>query len=314
MLKDCLISIRKISYPKKKYEVIVVDNGSTDGSVELLRSKFKWSKIVELDKNYGFAIPNNYGAKIAKGKYLVFLNNDTLVDKNWLIELVKPLEKDKSIGAGTSKILYWSRPRVINAMGGFWTLFGFPGLIGDGERDDKFQDTRTVFFPSGCSMIIRSELFKKLGGFDSDYFLYCEDVDLGWRIWNDGKKVIVIPTSVVYHKKSVTARSLNINAYYYSTRNSLATILKNARRRDIWWMVPFFLLSHFLALLWLIFQGKVMEGKGILKGIKDCFKMLEKINQKRKMVNKSGLANLKMGKLAENILLLIKVIRRYSSF
>jgi len=294
-LKDCLTSIRKINYEKSKYEVILVDNGSTDGSVEFVEKNFPWVKIVKLKKNYGFAKGNNIGAKVAKGEYLVFLNNDTMVTKDWLINLVRPMEKNEKIGSCTSKILFYTEKNKINAVGGKKSIFGINYSIGENEDKNKFKKPFPVFFPQGCSMIIRKDVFKKIGKFDEDFFCLEEDSDLGWRLWNNKYKVMAEPSSIVYHRASATYKKMKVYEswiFYLYPRNSLMSMFKNARMRDLVWMLPLFFSTIGFELIFFSLVGKREIVKAIIKGVKDFFKKYwKKTMKKRKKIPKTGYAN-----------------------
>lgn len=314
-LKDCINSLKKIDYPRKRYEIIVVDNGSTDGSVEFIRKNYKKVRIIRLRKNYGFAKGNNIGTKFARGEYIVFLNNDTKVTKNWLKNLVKAVRKNDRIAACTSKIIYFNERNLINSVGGFWSIFGLATSIGEFEEASKFNRPFPVFYPSGCSMIIRKDVFSKVGGFDGDYFCLAEDADLGWRLLNHGYKIMYQPTSIVYHKASATYkkfRTYKTWTFYFYTRNALITIFKNARKRDLIWMIPLFLLAICCECLLFLLLGRRDSSKAIVNGLKDFFlQEWQKTLKKRKKTKKTGYANLMILKL-ESIPQLLKRIKKFS--
>ncbi|MBI2547517.1 MAG: glycosyltransferase family 2 protein [Candidatus Aenigmarchaeota archaeon] len=271
-IKDCLESLKNIDYDNDRFEVIVVDNASTDKSVEVIKKYTPWAKFIETGKNLGYAGGNNVGVENAKGEYLVILNPDTEVDKNWLKELVKHIISDSGIGACSSKVLYYADKSKINTIGGFWSVLGVSGSIGEMDSQDKYDDTVYTFYPTGCSMIMKKELYLSLGKFDDDYFLYCEDPDIGWRIWDNGYKVCLAPKSIVYHLGSAALKGLGKKSYsnlfyFYNTRNGLLTIIKNATTMDLLWMVPLYFVSwSTLAFLFLI-RGKFIAAKSTIKGL-----------------------------------------------
>ena len=230
-LKECLCSIEKLNYPRNRFEVILVDNSSKDGSVEYVMKEFPWVRILKLDRNYGFCKPNNIGAKIAKGEYLVFLNNDTVVEKDWLIELVKGVLSKKDVICCASKMLYYDRRDIINTAGGKITIIGGGFYRGYGDRDQpKYNKFEYTGFGCGAGVLIKKDFFLKIGGFDEDYFASCEEHELGLRVWMYGYKVLYVPTAIMYHKESGTygtRSSFQPIKVYFITRNRLRNITKN---------------------------------------------------------------------------------------
>lgn len=295
---DCLNSLKEIAYPTELYEVILVDNASKDGSVKLVRENFPWVKLIPLDRNTGFSEGNNEGVKEARGTYIVFLNTDTTVEKNWLSELVKKIQSDDRIGACSSQVLYNDHREIINTVGGFWSIFGIPGSMGEGMLKDTFKNETLTFSPTGCSMIVRSDLYKELGGFDNDYFLYCEDADLGWRMWNRNFKVVLAPSSVVYHRVTASLKGLGKKTfsewyYFYSARNRFTTIMKNARSIDLLWMIPLYFVSHLVLAMLFGLKRKTIAMKATLKGMIYPIRDLGWI-KKRELYKKTGYANIRM--------------------
>lgn len=229
-LDDCFDSIARISYPKGKFEVIMIDNGSSDGSVECVREKYPWVKVVPLNKNYGFTGGNNLGVRLAKGDYVVFLNNDVVVDENWLIELVK-LVINNPYTIVTSKALLLDRPDTIGNAGSKATLIGrgFCPYFGRKDRNSRNSSPRFVVQPYGASMLVKKELFEEIGAFDEDYFASFEDLDLGLRAWLFGHKVVYAPSSIFYHVGGGTGgwgSHLSDIIIYHGTKNSYMNILK----------------------------------------------------------------------------------------
>ena len=228
-LGECLASIKEMEYPMDKLEIIVVDNGSTDGSVELIKENYPDIKIIKNSKNMGFAYANNQAAKNAAGQYVAFLNNDTRVDRNWLIELLKPIYCNDITVASGSKVLSMDGKTLdfagsmINFEGkGFQIDYGVP------VDKDKHNEYRYFPFVNGGAMLINRQVFLDAGGFDEDFFAYYEDVDLGWRLWILGYKVIFSPKSIVYHHHHGTSKEFGEDKLrFLKERNSLYSVFKN---------------------------------------------------------------------------------------
>lgn len=228
-LKECLDSLKELNYPQDKLEVIVVDNGSTDGSLVLLKQDYRKVKIIENRRNMGFAYANNQAAKAAEGEYVSFLNNDTKVDKNWLIELLRPIYKDKEIAASGSKVLSMDGKKI-DFVGGMINFEGkgFQINYGTPAESDKYDRYMFLPFVNGGSMMINRKVFLDVGGFDQDFFAYYEDVDLGWRLWVLGYKVVFAPDSIVYHHHHGTSKAFSEDRLrFLKERNSLYSVFKN---------------------------------------------------------------------------------------
>ena len=217
-LEKCLESIKKIKYDN--LEIIVVDNNSTDGTMEFLAQNYPSIITLKLDKNYGFAKPNNMAAKIAKGDFLLFLNNDTEVTPNFLTELVQVLVGNNQIGICQSLLL---KPNgEIDSSGDFIDTIGV--VYNSKEPIDKIREISSA---RGASMIIRKELFLDLEGFDEQFFVSFEDVDLGWRTWIKGYKVVINPKSVVYHHGGKTHDSIKDEISFHGLKNQLSMKITN---------------------------------------------------------------------------------------
>jgi GT2 family glycosyltransferase len=227
LLKNCLSSVLETDYPN--FEVIVVDNASKDGSLLIANAFAPRSnlKIIPLEKNLGFSNGNNIGARNATGKYLVFLNNDTVVERQWLTELVVTLERNPDVGAVQSKLLFLYQPEKVQSSGNFIDSFGFTipriRLVTEKNKHDAVEIAAT-----GAALMIRRDLFFRIGEFESNFFVYYEDSDLSWRVYLSGKTIRLVPTSIVYHAEGAslgsTKLAFRINLYI---RNQLFTLLKN---------------------------------------------------------------------------------------
>ncbi len=226
LLEDCLSSLRAQTY--KNFEVMVVDNGSTDGSVQYIHSNFPGIKVIELDKNYGFAKAINEGVKKTLAEYVVFLNNDTAVDKNWLAELVKLIEKHPEVFSVNSKMLNFYDRKKIDGVGIEINEVGQAKSIGWDQTDiGQFAKEEYVFGATGGASLFRRNKFTKLGMFDESYFMYSEEVDLAFRAQFQGFKSIYCPKAIVYHKHKASSSKKPQHVEYWQFRNMYQTIIKN---------------------------------------------------------------------------------------
>jgi GT2 family glycosyltransferase len=214
LLKGCLDSV----LANNPSEIIMVDNASTEGSIEFVRKHYPTVKVIVNHLNLGFAMANNIGAAQAKGDCLVFLNNDTIVTDDWLNNLLEPF-KDDIVGAVGSKLLFYDKPAQINSVGIFVSTLGFNGSLGDGRPKHEFNEQIRLFAPSGGSFAIRKNLYDAIGGFNESFFMYEEDTELGFKIHYAGYNVVLAPKSIAYHKCLTVQKPIK---YYYLTRNRLS--------------------------------------------------------------------------------------------
>ena len=218
LLQKCLDSLLKVNYDN--FEIILVDNNSTDGTVEFITKNYPSLIIIKLDSNKGFAEPNNVAAKISKGKYLLFLNNDTVVTPNFISEMVKVMETDKKIAVCQSLLL--KPDGSVDSSGDF---IDHLGVVYNSKT--KIDEIREVSSAKGASMLVRSDRFEKLDGFDQKFFITFEDVDLCWRSWILGYRVLIIPTSIVYHEGGITIKKIKSEIAFHGFKNQLAMKITN---------------------------------------------------------------------------------------
>lgn len=245
-LRDCFTSIDKQFY--KNIEVIFVDNASKDDSVAFIKKNFPKTKIIINKKNLGFAEANNIGYRKAKGEYILFLNNDTRVTKNFLRELVKLLEADKNTAGAQSKILLMDDPHRLDSVGAFLTKTGFLYHYGIAKKDSpKYNEQIELYSAKGACMIFKREVLEKIKVdgeiFDSRYFAYFEETDMCHRVWLAGYKIVFAPKSVIYHKMGGTSTNLN-NSFvqYHSFKNRINSYIKNLSLEHLLKILPLHIL------------------------------------------------------------------------
>jgi GT2 family glycosyltransferase len=228
ILDGCLESVLKTAFTS--FEVLFVDNASTDGSAEYVESRYGTNgmlRIIRNEKNLGFAEGNNRGIKQAKGKYIALLNSDTRVTESWLTELVKAVQPP-DVGAAQSKLLQMDKPTVLDCAGGLLDFYGYHFEKGRGENQSRYNQGAEIFYAKGASVIFKREALSKAGLFDPDVFMYFDEVDLCWRIWLSGYRVVYAPASTVYHASGSTAAKMQSQERrYFYARNHLIVLLKN---------------------------------------------------------------------------------------
>jgi GT2 family glycosyltransferase len=228
-LDRCLTALRRQTF--RDFEVVLVDNGSTDDSVPFVRHAFPECTALPLPGNAGFAAGNNAGAQGSSAEYLVFLNNDTEVDPGWLHALVDVAERDSSVGLVTSHIVFMDRPDLLDSAGDGYLQCGGAFKIGHGQAAQNTAGVEEVFGACGAAFLIRRELFTRLGGFDADMFMVYEDVDLSYRARLLGARCMCAHAAVVRHAGSASLGRISEAAVYYGQRNLEWTWIKNSPRQ-----------------------------------------------------------------------------------
>lgn len=220
----------------RRADIIVADNGSTDGSPEFLRTSFPEVTVLSFPRNFGFAEGYNKAFKeLENYRYFVLLNSDVETPPGWLDPLLDMMDQNRNVAACMPKILSWhnrNQFEYAGAAGGFIDRLGYPfcrGRIFDVIEEDQGQyDTPVqIFWATGACMVIRSEVFFKAGGFDETFFAHQEEIDLCWRIQNRGLQILCLPSSEVYHVGGGTLPVENPHKTYLNFRNNLLLLYKN---------------------------------------------------------------------------------------
>ncbi len=265
LLKCCLESLKKMDY--RNIEVIVVDNASTDGSVEIIRKFFPAVNLIEAKENLGFTGGNNLALSRATGRYIALLNADTEVEPNWLTHLVDFAEAHEDGGVFASKVLFFDNKKIINSVGGYADIFGFSPLRGSFEIDSgQYDKPDTVFYAHGAAMLIRKSLIDRIGFLDETYFIYHEEFDFCWRAWLSGSKVYCVPAAIAYHKlrgRTFYAKGALARRQFLVKKNRIRTVIKNHKSITLMASsIVFNILVSFGELLFYLLQGDFESPKG----------------------------------------------------
>lgn len=219
-------SIRAQTY--QDFEWIVVDNGSKDGSVEAINKVFPKVHIIQLDKNYGFAEPNNIAYRASQGKYIVTLNNDLVLEPDFLENLYALAEKvGDDVYAVGSKMIFYDNHDLINTVGIVPLPNGNGINLGKNEDPAKYNEVQEIYGPSAGAALYRRDIIDKIGFFDGSYFAYLEDLDFAHRAKKNGYKAFFCPSAICYHKHSKTSSRFPFFKLYLIERNRLRNLLKH---------------------------------------------------------------------------------------
>ena len=254
ILSECIDSLQNSTW--KNFEIIVVDNHSSDDSIKMIKSKYPKVKIVQSDQNLGYAGGCNLGIPSTKGEYIVFLNNDTIHKPNWLEPMVEILEKDSKISSVQPKIKnYYDKEKFDYAggCGGEIDIFGFPfarGRIFNTTETDsgQYDSSNEIFWASGTAFMTRKSIFQKTNGFDDTFFAHMEEIDYHWKCKIMGYKVVASPSSIVYHMGGKTLAYQSTFKTYLNHRNCFLMFLTN-------YNFPIVLILFFPRLILEIFSG-----------------------------------------------------------
>ena len=280
LLKECLDSL--LSQACRSFEVILVDNGSVDGSADYVQESYPWVRLVVLPHNMGFAEGNNRGLEIARGEFIVTLNNDTRVEPDFLDELFRPAVADDTVGMVAAKMLNFFDTGRIDSVG---IKVGHNGMgynIGVGEHDQGQYDVPAeVFGACAGAALYRRSMLDEVGFFDRDFFAYYEDLDLAWRARLAGWRCVTAPKAVVYHVHSATSGRMSAFTLFQIHRNKWYVLLKNWHMKSLLRHLPVILLFDIASLVFAAGRLRLLPA---LRARLDVILHLQMILKKRRQI------------------------------
>ena len=271
-------------------EVVVADNASTDGSVAFMRERFPSTRLIENGSNGGFATGYNLALRQVEAQYYVLLNSDIEVAPGWIEPVVGMMDADPQIAACQPKVRSFGRPdefEYAGAAGGFIDKYGYPfcrGRVFQHLEVDKGQyDTPLeVFWATGACMFVRAGLYHQLGGLDDSFFAHMEEIDLCWRLKNEGYKVFCCPQSVVYHIGGGTLPKNSPRKTYLNFRNNLSLLVKNLPEQRLVRTILYRILLDWVAAFKFLAEGCPNDFRMVFKAHWDFYKRLASLREKRK--------------------------------
>lgn len=328
ILTNCLQSLQKNNF--EGFEIIVVDNGSSDNSQEMIRKDFPDIILVENEINAGYAGGCNSGISFCNGKYILFLNNDVEVAENFIEEMFKAMDSDDKVGLVQPKLLSMQNKTHFDYSGGAGgeiDIFGFPFARGrvfiELEKDEaQYEEvTNEIFWASGTAVLIRKKLIDEIGSFDDDFFAHMEEIDLNWRAQLVGYKSIVTLNTYLFHYSGYTLPAENPRKMYLNHRNNLIMLIKNYSLFTLLWVLPVRLGLEFIAFTYAVVSGNKNWALGVLRGVWyvcshfiSIWKKHHHIQKLRTVPDLKVIKNMYKGSVALTFFLKIKSVREICTF
>jgi GT2 family glycosyltransferase len=291
-LRDCVRALLQSKYPLSAWELIIVDNGSTDGAVdevetELLRNSGLVYRVLKNNHNTGWSPANNQGFRVSTGQILVSLSNDVQTDACWLRELVNAFESDREVGIAQCLCLSLRDRITLDSGLSFFDRFGFSY----GYKPVPGGDPVDVSYAEGAAFAMSRTAYEKTGGLDDDYFMQYDDVDLSWRARLSGFKVKLVPRSIVYHARGGTVGATIFKTWprvlFLVTRNHLTTLYKNLQWRNAVIVIPIVTTVHLVKSAILVGMGQTRRGVAIGAGVLVFYTTIPRLQKKRREIQKS---------------------------
>ncbi len=276
MLRTFLPSVISYSKCDKEVEVCVADNGSTDGSVEMLREQFPDVRILILDQNYGFADGYNIALQQIDAEYVVLLNSDVEVTDHWLEPMISYLDAHPKVAACQPKIRSQRHKDLFEyagAAGGFIDKYGYPfcrgRVLGRVEKDNGQYDTvLPIFWATGAALFIRLADYREVGGLDGRFFAHMEEIDLCWRLRSRGFEIVCIPESMVYHVGGATLKKESPRKTFLNFRNNLVMLYKNLPEGEVEKVMRVRLFLDYIAAFTFLLKGQFSNAKAVIRARK----------------------------------------------
>ncbi|WP_278631850.1 glycosyltransferase family 2 protein [Parabacteroides goldsteinii] len=289
LMEEFLPSVIAYS-PAERTEVVVADNGSTDNSIALLQEKFPSVRIIQLDKNYGFAEGYNQALKQLDNEYTVLLNSDVEVTPDWLDAPLAALEADATIAAAQPKIRAQRNKEYFEyagAAGGYMDIYGYPYCRGRMlhvvEKDEAQYDTPAdILWATGACLFIRTAVYKEIGGLDAGFFAHQEEIDMCWRLRSRGYRLVCTPESVVYHVGGATLQVESPRKTFLNFRNNLLMLYKNLPEKDLKPVMRARFWLDYIAATKFLLCGHIQNAKAVYEARKAFFDMKPEYEEKRR--------------------------------
>ena len=281
-LPECLESLRQQAY--RRFSIILVDNGSNDGSIDFVIRNYPEVKTIALPKNVGFSVANNIAIKTVLTEYVALLNNDAVAHPLWLQSLMGALESCPEAGFAASKMLYYDNPEIIDRAGDSYTRAGAGLLRGRAEPASSYNKQEWIFGACAAAALYRTRMLRDIGLFDEDFFLLYEDVDLSFRAQLRGYKCLYVPEAIVHHKASSSIIYDSPTSVYYGHRNLEWVYIKNMPAGLILKTIFPHIIYDMAAFFFFTARGR---SKDFIKAKWDALKGLRKVLKKRRQIHRS---------------------------
>lgn len=280
-------------------DIIVADNGSKDGSIDLLKDKFPTVKTIIFKKNYGFAGGYNKAIDQVSHEYIVLLNSDVQVTPDWLVPMYSYLDCHKNVAAAQPKIMSFHNQSLFEyagAAGGYIDKYGYPycrgRILSLREKDhNQYNSIEDIFWASGCSLFIRRKVYIEEGGLDADFFAHQEEIDLCWRLKARNYRIVCIPQSTIYHVGAGTLDYESPFKTFLNFRNNALLLYKNLPSKGKHKIMFIRYILDMMASLHLLFQGKYKNSWQVIKAriayskMKAQFKDKRLLNQEKAVIS-----------------------------
>ena len=290
MLERCLSAL--MLQTVKPHEIILVDNASSDGSIEIVR-RFPSVKLLALTENTGFARGNNFAIEAASKEtdWIALLNPDAFAEPHWLEELLVAIDSNPEFDVFGSKLVNEADHSLLDGMGDAYHVSGRVWRIGCGKTMLAVpENAHEVFSPCAAAALYRRSAVREVGGFDEDYFCYVEDVDLGFRLRLAGYRCLYVPLSVAHHVGSGTTGGQHSDfSVYHGHRNLVWTFVKDVPGLLFWLLLPLHLVLNLVSIVWFAFRG---QGRVVWRAKRDALLGLPKMWRKRRQIQKSRIASI----------------------